>query len=161
MKPFKFRLERLQKVRSAEERAARAEFAAALGALTRREVALREALSQRDAARDELRHILRAGAAAASFLTAQRVTDRFDALVEEAESARLLAANTADLARAKWAELRGKEEGLSRLRDARESLHRREQERSQSRELDEIAMTRSAGNGNHADYTTATTTPTS
>ena len=89
------------------------------------------------------------------------VTDRFDALVEEAESARLLAANTADLARAKWAELRGKEEGLSRLRDARESEHRREQERSQSRELDEIAMTRSAGNGNHADYTTATTTPTS
>ena len=58
MKPFKFRLERLQKVRSAEERAARAEFAAALGALTRREVALRDALSQRDAARDELRHIL-------------------------------------------------------------------------------------------------------
>jgi len=161
MKPFKFRLERLQKVRSAEERAARAEFAAALGTLTNREVALREALTRRDGARDELRHILAAGSAASSFLTAQRVTDRFDILVEEAERERLLAANTADKARAKWAELRSKEEGLSRLRNARESEHRREHERSQARELDEIAMTRAAANGNPADFPSATTTPTS
>lgn len=161
MKPFKFRLERLQKVRSAEERAARAEFAAALGALTSREVALREALTRRDEAREELRHILAEGNAASAFLTAQRVTDRFDAVVEETERERLLAANAADQARSKWAELRSKEEGLSRLRDARESEHRREHERMQARELDEIAMTRAAGNGNHADHSSATTTLTS
>ena len=122
---------------------------------------MREALTRRDEARDELRHILAAGSDASAFLTAQRVTDRFDAAVEEAERERLLAANAADKTRAKWAELRSKEEGLSRLRDARESEHRREHERSQARELDEIAMTRNAGHGNHVDHSSATTTPTS
>ena len=106
MKPFKFRLERLKKVRSAEERAARAAFAAALGALTSKEAALRDSLMRRDAARDELRHILAAGSSASSFLTAQRVTDRFDTFVEEAEQERLLSASAADKARVKWAALR-------------------------------------------------------
>jgi flagellar export protein FliJ len=161
MKPFKFRLERLKKVRSAEERAARAAFAAALGALTRKEAALRDSLLRRDAAREELRHILAAGSSASSFLTAQRVTDRFDGFVEEAEQERVLAASAADHARAKWATLRAKDEGLSRLRAARESEHRRESERSHARELDEIAMTRAAGNGKPADRSSATTTPSS
>lgn len=161
MKPFRFRLERLKKVRSAEERAARAAFAAALGALTRKESALRDSLMRRDAAREELRHILAAGSSASSFLTAQRVTDRFDTFVEEAEQERLLAASTADQARAKWAALRAKDEGLSRLRAARESEHRRESERSLSRELDEIAITRAAGNGKPAGHPSATTTPSS
>ncbi len=161
MKPFKFRLERLKKVRSAEERAARAAFAAALGALTRKETALRDSLMRRDEAREELRHILAAGNSASSFLTAQRVTDRFDTLVEEAEQEQLLAAATADQARAKWATLRTKDEGLSRLRATRESEHRRESERSYAREIDEIAMTRAAGNGKPADYLSATTTTSS
>jgi len=161
MKPFKFRLERLKKVRSAEERAARAAFAAALGVLTHREATLRDSLTRRDEARDELRHILAAGNSASSFMTAQRVTDRFDTFVEEAEQARLLAANEADRARAQWAALRAKDEGLSRLRDARESEHRRESERSQARDLDEIAMTRAAGTGKPADCSSATTSPSS
>ena len=161
MKPFKFRLERLKKVRSVEERSARAVFAAALGALTRKETALRDSLMRRDGAREELRHILAAGSSASSFLTAQRVTDRFDVFVEEAEQARLLAASTADRARAKWSALRAEDEGLSRLRTACESEHRRETERSHARELDEIAMTRAAGNGKPAGHLSATTTPSS
>ena len=150
MKPFKFRLERLKKVRSAEERSARAVFAGALGVLTRAETTVRESLARREEARDELRHILSVGDSASSFLTAQRVTDRFDVLVEAAEKERLLASSAAEEARAKWSALRAKDEGLSRLRASRKSEHRRESERSHARELDEIAITRAAGNGNPA-----------
>ena len=157
MKPFRFNLERLRKVRSAEERAAQALFSGALGALTRAEATLHNSITRREAAREELRHILASGSSVSSFLTAQRVTDRFDALVEAAEQDRLTAASAADQARAKWATTRAKDEGLSRLRAARKSEHRRESERSQARELDEIAMTRAAGNGNPAGQWSATT----
>ena len=144
-------------MRSAEERAARALFAGALGTLTRAEAELHESISQREIAREELRHILAAGSSVTSFLTAQRVTDRFDTLVEAAEQERLTAASVVNEARAKWTATRAKDEGLSRLRAARKSEHRRESERSQARELDEIAMTRAAGTGNPAGQGSATT----
>ena len=157
MRPFRFRLERLKKVRSSQERAARTAFASAIDALGRAESALQESLGRRETAREELRHILAAGRSVSSFLTAQRVTDRFDSLVEEAQQDHAHAAAAADHARGKWVVLRSKDQGLSRLRSARESEHRREYERFLSRELDEIAMTRAAGNGNHVDNSSTQT----
>ena len=151
MRPFRFRLERLKKVRFSQERAARNTFISALGEHTRAESALRKSLSRRDTAREELRQILAAGNSASSFLTAQRATDRFDTLVVAARQKHTHAGVAADQARAKWVVLRSKHEGLSRLRSARKSEHHRETERFLARELDEVAMTRAAGNGYHVD----------
>ena len=161
MRPFRFRLERLKRVRSTQERSARASFASALGALTRAEAVLRDSLLKRDAAREELSHILAAGNSAPTFITAQRVTDRFDGIVDAAEKDRSRAASKVDQARATWAQLRAKDEGLSRLRASREAAHRREVERSLARELDEVAMSRTAGRGNHVGDNPTQTHPSS
>jgi len=161
VKPFRFRLDRLKRVRSSQERTARASFASALGALTHAESSLRDSLRKRDTARDELRHILSIGDSATTFITAQRVTDRFDTIVDAAEEDRSRAASKVDRARATWVALRAKHEGLSRLRASRESEHRREVERSLARELDEFAMTRAAGSGNHVGNNPTQTKPSS
>ena len=150
MRAFRFRLERLKKVRTTQERVARNSFAAALTNLNHTEASLGNATARRVSAREELRPILGSRRSASSILTAQRVTDRFDDLVAGAHLAHTQAATAADGARATWAALRAKSEGLTRLRTARESEHRREYERFLARELDEIAMTRAAGSGNYA-----------
>ena len=132
-----------------------------MGELTRTETVLRNSLIKRDAAREELRHILVAGNSASSFLTARRVTDRFDVIVDAAEEDCSRATSKADYARASWVALRAKDEGLSRLRDSRKSEYRRETERCLARELDEIAMTRAAGYGNHVGVNPTPTKPSS
>ena len=161
MKPFRFRLERLKKVRSSQERAARNVFAGALDGLARAESNLRESLSRRVAAREELRHLWAGSNQASSFLTAQRVTDRFDTLVLTAQQDHTTATAVADQARDKWVALRSKAEGLTRLKSARKSEHHRETERLLARELDEVAMTRAAGSGNRVGNTPAPTKPSS
>jgi flagellar export protein FliJ len=82
-------------------------------------------------------------------MTAQRVTDRFDRAVEIAQGAVSNAAATVEAKREAWITLRSEEEGLERLRETHQSEHRRETERQLSRELDEIAMSRSAATGHH------------
>ncbi len=147
MKPFQFRLERLKRVRAAQERAARSDFGIALSGLNAAENAHQSALDRREAARDELRHVMQIGKYAGTLMTAQKVTDRFDRTVEVARAA--VAENSARVEekRKAWLALRSEEEGLERLRAAHQSEHRRETERQLSRELDEIAMTRSAAIG--------------
>lgn len=161
MKPFRFRLERLKKVRSSQERAARASFASTLGDLAIAERTLRESLERRDGAREELRHILGAGHTASAFLTAQRVTDRFEDLVHKARLEHRTAAAAVNKARAAWATIRSKDEGLGRLRAARKFQHRLETERWLARELDEVAMNRSARRGNPVGNTPTETGPSS
>ena len=127
----------------------------------RAESALQESLGRRETAREELRHILAAGRSVSSFLTAQRVTDRFDTLVLTAQQDHTTATAVADQARDKWVALRSKAEGLTRLKSARKSEHHRETERLLARELDEVAMTRAAGSGNRVGNTPAPTKPSS
>jgi flagellar export protein FliJ len=147
MRPFQFRLERLKRVRSAQERAAKSEFGIALSALTAAEAAHQNALERRESARDELRHVMQAGKYAGTLMTAQRVTDRFDKTVELARATVLENSVQAEEKRKAWVALRSEEEGLDRLQAAHQSEHRRETERQLSRELDEIAMSRSAAIG--------------
>ena len=149
MKPFQFRLERLKRVRSAQERAARADFGLALSTLNAAEAAQRSALERRESARDELRHVMQSGSYSGALMTAQRVTDRFDRAVEIAQGAVSSASATVEAKREAWITLRSEEEGLARLRETHQSEHRRETERQLSRELDEIAMSRSAATGHH------------
>lgn len=148
MSPFRFRLERLRRVRASEERAARAHFAATTADFNSAEDRVRVTSQARVAARAELRHILSNGGSAASFVTAQRVTDRYDALVVDAQCTATEAAAARDSARADWIATRAKHEGLTRLRSARKSEHRREYERFLARELDEVAIARAAGKSN-------------
>ena len=149
MRPFQFRLERLKRVRSAQERAARADFGAAISALNAAETAQTAALERRESARDELRHVMQSGNAAGALMTAQRVTDRFDRAVELTQSEVKSAAAQVEEKREAWITLRSDEEGLERLRATHQTEHRRESERQLSRELDEIAMNRSAATGQH------------
>lgn len=149
MRPFQFRLERLKRVRSAQERAARADFGVALSALKVAETAQRTALERRESARDELRHVMQSGKYTGALMTAQRVTDRFDRAVELTQSEVKNAATQAEEKREAWIAVRSEEEGLERLRATHQSEHRRESERQLSRELDEIAMCRSAATGQH------------
>ena len=149
MRPFQFRLERLKRVRSAQERAARADFGVALSALKVAETAQRTALERRESARDELRHVMQSGKYTGALMTAQRVTDRFDRAVELTQSEVKNAAAQAEEKREAWIAVRSEEEGLERLRATHQSEHRRESERQLSRELDEIAMCRSAAIGQH------------
>jgi len=147
MKPFQFRLERLKRVRSAQERAAKADFGLALSTLNAAETGQQRAIERRDAAREELRHVMRAGNYAGAFLTAQKVTDRFEQTVELARAAVSEAVIEVEAKRNTWVALRSKEEGLERLHATHHSEHRRETERQLSRELDEIAINRAAANG--------------
>mgnify|MGYP006101910811 CR=1 FL=1 len=147
MRPFQFRLERLKRVRSAQERAAKSEFGLALSTLTAAEKGHQEALERRDSARDELRHVMQAGKDTGALMTAQRVTDRFDETVKLARVRVSEAALQVEEKQKAWVALRSEEEGLERLRAAHQSEHRRETERQLSRELDEIAMNRSAAIG--------------
>ena len=149
MRPFQFRLERLKRVRSAQERAARADFGLALSALNNAEAAQSAALERRESAREELRHVMQASNCSGALMTAQRVTDRFDKAVELAQGAVSSAAAAVETTREAWITLRSEEEGLARLRETHQSEHRRETERQLSRELDEIAMSRSAATGHH------------
>jgi len=157
MRPFQFRLERLKRVRSAQERAAKAEFGLALSTLNAAEAAQQHALEQRDSAREELRHVMQAGKHAGAMMTAQRVTDRFDKTVELARADVSTASTQAEEKRNAWITLRSEEDGLERLRATHKSEHRRETERQLSRELDEIAMSRSAAIGKYVSNTPTTT----
>jgi flagellar export protein FliJ len=147
MRPFQFRLERLKRVRSAQERAAKADFGLALSTLNVAETGQQRAMERRDAAREELRHVMRAGNYAGAFLTAQKVTDRFEQTVGLARAAVSKAVIEVEEKRNTWVALRSKEEGLERLHATHHSEHRRETERQLSRELDEIAMNRAAAIG--------------
>jgi flagellar export protein FliJ len=161
MRPFQFRLERLKRVRSAQERAAKADFALAISALNAAEEARQHALERRDSARDELRHVMQEGKSAGTLMTAQRVTDRFDKAVELAQADVSTASVQAEEKRNAWIALRNEEEGLERLRATHQSEHRRETERQLSRELDEIAMSRSAAIGKHVSNMLTATDSTS
>lgn len=157
MRPFQFRLERLKRVRSAQERAAKSEFGLALSTLTAAEADHQEALERRDSARDELRHVMQVGRDTGALMTAQRVTDRFDKTVELARARVSEAALHVEEKRIAWVALRSEEEGLERLKAAHQSEHRRETERQRSRELDEIAMNRSAATGKPVSKTLTAT----
>ena len=161
MRPFQFRLERLKRVRSAQERAAKAEFGRALSTLNAAEAVQQNALERRDSAREELRHVMQAGKYAGTMMTAQRVTDRFDKAVELAMTDVSTASAEAAEKRNAWIALRSEEEGLERLRATHHSEPRRETERQLSRELDEIAMSRSAAIGKHVSNTPTATDSTS
>ncbi len=161
MRPFQFRLERLKRVRSAQERAAKAEFGRALSTLNAAEAVQQNALERRDSAREELRHVMQAGKYAGTMMTAQRVTDRFDKAVELAMTDVSTASAEAAEKRSAWIALRSEEEGLERLRATHHSEHLRETERQLSRELDEIAMSRSAAIGKHVSNTPTATDSTS
>jgi len=147
MRPFQFRLERLKRVRSAQERAAKSEFGLALSTFNEAETLHQNALERRESARDELRHVMQAGKYAGTMITAQKVADRFDKTVELALARVSEASAQVEEKQKAWVALRSEEEGLERLRAAHQSEHRRETERQLSRELDEIAMSRSAAIG--------------
>ena len=161
MRPFQFRLERLKRVRSAQERTAKSEFGLALSTLKAAETSRQEALERRNSARDELRHVMQAGKDTGALITAQRVTDRFDKTVELAQAGVSEAALQVEEKRNAWALLRSKEEGLARLKAAHQSEHRRETERQLSRELDEIAMSRAAAIGKPVSKMPTATDPVS
>ena len=161
MRPFQFRLERLKRVRSAQERAAKADFGVALSKLNAAETEQQRALERRDTAREELRHVMRAGNDVSAFMTAQKVTDRFEKTVDLARTAASEAALQVEEKRNEWLGMRSKEEGLERLHAAHQSEHRRETERQLSRELDEIAMTRAAAIGKPVSKMPTATDPVS
>ena len=155
MKPFQFRLERLKRVRSAQERAAKADFGTALSELTAAESSHQRSLERRDSAREELRHVMEAGRNAGAYLAAQRVTDRFDSLVHTAKAIVSQAVTAVEGKRKEWIAVRSEEEGLERLRLSHQAEHRRETERELARELDEVAMSRTAASGKPVSKTLA------
>ena len=147
MKPFQFRLDRLKRVRTAQERGAKADFGVALSELRAAESAHQRSLERRDSAREELRHVMEAGRNVGAYLAAQRVTDRFETLVHTAKAIVSQAVTAVEGKRNEWIALRSEEEGLERLRASHQSVHRRETERELARELDEVAMSRAAATG--------------
>jgi flagellar FliJ protein len=154
MKRFRFRLERVQRVRVIEEEVARAVLQAAEARAQEAESRARAAQAEIEAARTELRALLGGGAVdPTAVLWRQQLLDglrrRQDVARREAAQLERKAAREREL----WQLAAREREALERLEQRRRADHAVEAERRANLELDEIAGVRAAARRRGADPT--------
>lgn len=145
MKPFRFALGRLIRVRAVQEELARSEWSAADAQARAAEGLVEMLRAQACAADRELRvHQRRVRLSAAEVLSIHRSIELLhEGLRRTSRRARELR-DRADELRGPWRALAAEREGLERLKQRALCEHRREAEREEGRDLDQRASDRAA-----------------
>ena len=139
-KPFQFRLERVREMRVRAEDEAKEELARAMALRARSEQLLHEAVARVQAARSGQLGAAGTGVSIDQMLAHQAFIERSEREVRAAELE--LSRQDAEVAARRTAlqEAARERQVLDQLKDKQEAAHRREAERVESNQIDELAL---------------------
>jgi flagellar protein FliJ len=139
-RPFKFRLERVREMRVRAEDEAKEELARAMALRARSEQLLHEAITRVQDARSGQLGAAGAGVSIDQMLAHQAFIERSEREVRAAELE--LSRQDAEVAARRTAlqEAARERQVLDQLKDKQEAAHRREAERVESNQIDELAL---------------------
>jgi len=143
VRPFRFRLGRLRKVRRLQEEQERERWLEAELARREAEAAEQQARAALHAAEEDLRARQAADALGVlEVLQAQDALERVNVVLRGARERARTAAYQAERMRAPWEERRKEVRGLERLEERAREVWRREELRRETMEMDEVARRR-------------------
>ena len=142
MARFRFRLDRLLRVRTIEERLARSEWSQGERIAQAAEDAQDRARAHLHRSRSELAAGLEGSLHARAVLTQQALLGGLGRRLAGARETYLTARGQADRLGDHWRTRNAASEALSRLRERDRLAHRREEARREAAEMDEVALTR-------------------
>jgi flagellar protein FliJ len=138
--PFKFRLERVREMRVRAEDEAKEELARSMALRARSEELLREAAARVQSARSGQLGAATGGVGIEQMLAHQAFIERAERELQAAEMELSRQDAEVDARRAALQEAARERQVLDQLKDKQQTAHRREAERVESNQIDELAL---------------------